>query len=66
MVYMLWRSTAKEGVDGKIKEPVNEDINGKIKRNDGFGSVRDGGRTHYGTDYGSPEGTEVHASAARS
>ncbi|MBI1911201.1 MAG: M23 family metallopeptidase [Deltaproteobacteria bacterium] len=49
---------------GKLdfKEPVNEDIKGKIKRNDGFGSLRDGGRTHYGIDYGLPEGTVVRAS----
>ena len=39
-----------------FKRPVDNGIR------DVFGSVREGGRTHYGIDYDSPEGTEVHAS----
>lgn len=43
---------------GKLKfmQPVTNE------RKDWFGAHRQNGRTHYGIDYGSPEGTEVHAS----
>ena len=43
---------------GKIEfmQPVTNE------RKDWFGSHRHNGSTHYGIDYGSPEGTEVQAS----
>ncbi|MBI1911209.1 MAG: M23 family metallopeptidase [Deltaproteobacteria bacterium] len=43
---------------GKLKfmQPVTNE------RKDWFGAHRQNGSTHYGIDYGSPEGTEVHAS----
>lgn len=40
----------------KFKEPVTDEIR------DVFGSDRKNGRTHYGIDYASDEGTEVEAS----